>query len=71
MVFIQVTLTGTALIWYIRLNDTYKQDWHAFVQAFKKHFFSQNNAYYAQVEAFNLSKKDNETVRHLHLKFNS
>ena len=36
MAFIQCSLTGTALSWYIRLNDTYKQDWHAFVQAFKK-----------------------------------
>ena len=56
------------LSWYIRLNDTYKQDWHAFVQAFKKQFSSQKNAYYAQVEALNLSKKDNETVRHFALK---
>ena len=38
MAFIQCCLTGTALSWYIRLNDTYKQDWHAFVQAFKKQF---------------------------------
>ena len=66
--FIQCSLTGTALSWYIRLNDTYKQDWHAFVQAFKKQFSSQKNAYYAQVEALNLSKKDNETVRHFALK---
>ena len=68
MVFIQCSLTGTALSWYIPLNDTYKQDWHAFVQAFKKQFASQKNAYYAQVEALNLSKKDNETVRHFALK---
>ena len=68
MAFIQCSLTGTALSWYIRLNDTYKQDWHAFVQAFKKQFFSQKNAYYAQVEALNLSKKDNESVRHIALK---
>ena len=27
MVFIQCSLTGTALSWYIRLNDTYKQDY--------------------------------------------
>ena len=53
MAFIQCSLTGTALSWYIRLNDTYKHDWHAFVQAFKKQFSSQNNAYYAQVEALN------------------
>ena len=68
MAFIQCSLAGTALSWYIRLNDTYKQDWHAFVQAFKKQFSSQKNAYYAQVEALNLSKKDNETVRHFALK---
>ena len=68
MAFIQCSLTGTTLSWYIRLNDTYKQDWHAFVQAFKKQFSSQKNAYYAQVEALNLSKKDPETVRHFALK---
>ena len=61
MAFIQCSLTGTAL-------STYKQDWHAFVQAFKKHFSSQKNAYYTQVEALNLTKKDNETVRHFALK---
>ena len=32
MTFVQCSLTGTALSWYIRLNDTYKQDWSAFVQ---------------------------------------
>ena len=68
MAFIQCSLTGTALSWYIRLNDTYKHDWHAFVQAFKKQFSSQKNAYYGQVEALNLTKKDDETVRHFALK---
>ena len=68
MAFIQCSLTGTALSWYIRLNDTYKHDWHAFVQAFKKQFSSQKNAYYAQVEALILTKKENETVRHFALK---
>ena len=68
MAFIQCSLTGTALSCYIRLNNTYKHDWHAFVQAFKKQFSSQKNAYYAQVEALNLTKKDNETVRHFALK---
>ena len=68
MAFIQCSLTGTALSWYIRLNDTYKQDWHAFVQAFKKQFSSQKNACYAQVETLSLVKKDNETVRHFALK---
>ena len=34
MAFVQCSSTGTALSWYIRLNDTYKQDLQAFVQAF-------------------------------------
>ena len=68
MAFIQCSLTGTALSWYNRLNDTYKQDWSAFVQDFQKQFSSQKNAYYAQVEALTLVKKDNETVRHFALK---
>ena len=34
----------------------------------KKQFSSQKNAYYAQVEALNLTKKDKETVRHFALK---
>ena len=68
MAFIQCSLTGTALSFYIRLNYTYKQDWHAFVQAFKKPLSSPKNAYHAQVEDLNLSKRDNETVRHFALK---
>ena len=68
MAFIQYSLTGTALSRYIRLNDTYKKDSHAFVQAFKKQFSSQKNAYYAEVEALSLIKKDNETVRHFALR---
>ena len=43
MAFIQCSLTGTALSWYIRLNDTYKHDWHAFVQAFKKNFLTKES----------------------------
>ena len=39
-----------------------------FRTSFQKQFSSQKNAYYAQVEALNLSKKDNETVRHFALK---
>ena len=34
--FIQCSLTGTALSWYIRLYDTFKKDWYVFVQEFKK-----------------------------------
>ena len=47
MAFIQCSFTGTALSWYIRLNDSYKEDWSAFVQDFKKQLPSQQNAYYA------------------------
>ena len=71
MAFIQCSLTGTALSWYIRLNDTYKQDWHAFVQAFKKQYSSQKNAFFAQVEALSLSKRTMEQYTILHSKFNS
>ena len=68
MAFIHCSLTCTAFCWYIRLNYTYKQDWSAFVQAIKKQFSSQKNAYYAPVEALTLVKKDNETVWHFALK---
>ena len=43
-------------------------DWSAFVQAFKIQLSSRKNAYYAQVKALTLVKKDNETVRHFALK---
>ena len=68
MTFIQCSLTATALTWYIRLSDTYTQDYSAFLQAFKKQFSSQTNAYYAQVEDITFVKKDNETLRHFALK---
>ena len=35
---------------------------------FTKQFSSQKTAYYAQVEAMSLMKKDNETVRHFVLR---
>ena len=68
MAFIQCSLTGTALSWYLRQIDSYKQDWSAFVQAFKKHFVAQKNAYFAQGEALTLVKKDIETIRDFALK---
>ena len=68
MAFRRCSLSDTALSWYIHLHETYEQDWYGFVKAFKKQFSSQKNAYYAQFEAFNLTKKDNETVRHFALK---
>ena len=64
MAYIQCSLIGTALDWYNSLHISYKQQWNSFVQLFKKQFSSQKTAYYAQVEAMSLMKKDNETVRH-------
>ena len=68
MAYIQCSLTGTALDWYTNLHISYKQQWNSFVQLFKKQFSSQQTAYYAQVEAMSLMKKDNETVRHFALR---
>ena len=68
MAYIQCSLTGTALDWYTNLHISYKQQWNSFVQLFKKQFSSQKSAYYAQVEAMSLMKKDNETGRHFALR---
>ena len=68
LAYIQCSLTGTALDWYTNLHISYKQQWNSFVQLFKKQFSSQKTAYYAQVEAMSLMKKDNETVRHFALR---
>ena len=68
MAYIQCSLTGTVLDWYTNLHISYKQQWNSFVQLFKKQFSSQKTAYYAQVEAMSLMKKDNETVRHFALR---
>ena len=68
MTFIQCSLIGTALDWYTNLHISYKQQWNSFVQLCKKQFTSQKTAYYAQVEAMSLMKKDNETVRHFALR---
>ena len=64
MAYTQCSLIGSALDWYANLQISYKQQWNSFVQLFKKQFSSQKTAYYAQVEAMSLMKKDNETVRH-------
>ena len=68
MAYIQCSLSGIALSWFLRLHESYKNDWSAFVSAFKKQFSSQKTAYYAQVEAQALTKKDTESVRHYALK---
>ena len=68
MAYIQCSLIGTALDWYTNLLISYKQQWNSFVLLFKKQFSSQKTAYYAEVEAISLMKKDIETVRHLALR---
>ena len=68
MAYIQCYLIGTALDWYTNLHISYKPQWNSFVQLFKKQFSSQTAAYYAQVEAMSLMKKDSETVRHFALR---
>ena len=68
MAYIQCSLTVTALDRYTNLHISYKQQWNSFVQLFKKQFSSQKTAYYAQVEAMSLKKKDIETVRHFALR---
>ena len=68
MAYILCSLIGTALDWYTNLHISYKQQWNSFVQLFKKQFSSQKTAYYAQVEAMSLMKRDNETVRHFALR---
>ena len=67
MAYIQCSL-GTALDWNTNLHISYKQQWNSFVQLFQKQFSFQKTAYYAQVEALSLMKKDNETVRHFALR---
>ena len=41
MAYIQCSLVGTALDWYTNLHISYKQQWNAFVQLFRKQFSSQ------------------------------
>ena len=68
MACIQCSLIGTALYLFTNLHISYKQQWNSFVQLFKKQLSSQKTAYYAQVEATSLMKKDNERVPHFALR---
>ena len=62
-IYIQYFSSGTASGWFSRLHESYKKDWSSSVTAFEKHFFSQETAYYSQVEAYALTKKETESVR--------
>ena len=71
MAFVQCSLTGTALSWYIRLNDTYKQDWHAFVQAYKNNSNHKRTLTMLRLKPFFYPKRIMKQYATLHSKFNS
>ena len=56
--FIQFYLSGIVVGWFLRLLESYKNDWFDFVSAFKKHFCSQKTGYYAKVKAQALKLKN-------------
>ena len=65
---IQCSLTATTLSWYICLNDTYKQDSPAFVQAFRKTILFSGKHLLCSTRSTKTHKKDSETVSHFALK---
>ena len=71
MAFIQCSLTGTALSWYICSNDTYKQDWHAFVQAFKNNSLLKRMLTMLKLKPLIYQKRTIKSYVILHLKFNN
>ena len=46
---LQNILSGIASSWFLRIHETYQNDWSAYAFAFKKHLSSQKTAYYRQV----------------------
>ena len=71
MAFIQCFLTGTALSWNIRLNDTYKQDWHAFVQVYLKNYLHKRTLTMLKLKPLIYPRKIMKQYATLHSKFNS
>ena len=63
----QIFIIWTRFNWFLRLHESYKIGWSAFVFAYKEQLFSHKTAYYAQVEAQALTKKT-AIVRHYALK---
>ena len=70
MAFIQCSITGTALSWYIRLNDIYKHDWHAFVQAFKNNSLHKRTLIMLKSKHLIYPRKTMKQYATLHSKFN-
>ena len=71
MAFTQCSLTGTVLSWYIRLNDSYKKDWHAFVQAFKKNSLHKKMLNMPKLKPLTYQKTTMKQYLILHPKFSS
>ena len=59
---------GIALGWFSRIDEK-KHDWSASVSASNKQGVSKKTAFYTQVEAQALTKKETENVSHYALKF--
>ena len=51
MSLLYCSVTETASNWYDRHPQVYKDDWSSFLLIFKKQFYSQKQAYHAQIEA--------------------
>ena len=66
MTLLYCSLTCTALIGMIAFLKFQKKVWSSVLSIFKKQFYSQKQAYHAQVEALSLVKKDNENVGTFH-----
>ena len=62
--YTQCYLSKVAIRWFLRLHESYKNDWSAFVSAFKKQFSSQKTACFAQVESQAFRRKENGNVNH-------
>ena len=68
LTYIQCSLSGTDFSWFLRLHESYKKGWSAFLSAIEKQSSSLKNAFYAQLEALAVTKKETEKVRHNVLK---
>ena len=61
--YLHKLLSGIVLRWFLRIHESYKNDWSAFVYQIRKQFSSQNNAYHAKVDTQVFFKNKTENVR--------
>ena len=62
------SLSGVALSWLLRLHESYRIDWSAFVSAFEENFFSLKSFVLKTSSSSSRNKKETENVRHCALK---